>query len=131
MAQSVEDTKVILVAIGGHMPARTGSSVVHVIFPRLLLMHGREKDHGDHVLSKRVYGCRRQFHLWPPTKHSLESYDRGMHDGWPATDIHASVEGGILVYLDGNNALRMKSDTIHEVDTDLEGFIVSRGYIDE
>lgn len=45
--------------------------------------------------------------------------------------MFASLEGGLVANLDESIALRMKSCTIHEVDTDFGGFIVTKAYIDE
>lgn len=43
----------------------------------------------------------------------------------------ASLEGGLVAFLDMSKALRMKSGTIHEVETISGGFIVTRAYTDE
>lgn len=45
--------------------------------------------------------------------------------------MFASLEGGLVANLDESVALRMKSCTIHEVDTDSGGFIVTKAYTDE
>lgn len=47
------------------------------------------------------------------------------------SQIQAEMEGGLQVEVGAHRALRMRSGTIHEVDTRVGGFIVTKGYIDE
>ncbi|KJX93324.1 hypothetical protein TI39_contig4336g00001 [Zymoseptoria brevis] len=111
MPQEQDNTEVILTTKGG-------MTDLHI-------------DNGQSVVSTPVEQSRRIFFFWPPTKGNLEILDEHGTRGGLLKNCCRLMEGGLFYIMGSDDAVRMRSGTIHGVVTIVGGFIATKAYIDQ